>query len=398
VFKTPLAVKEGEIRMLKLAIAVSAVFLATASGTAQNLPPEIRSRLFAPPPEITLAQRFVAIPMNGTDRNGFYKCPYIQAYVNGHGPFTFLFDTGSSYTSVSTRLVEEARPELVFDRKGSRDVFNLRDIRIGDVKLRDVYAIHQDGFNVDGVIGFRIFGDNNMLFDFNRRVLTISRTEIPLHGSFELPYDTEFNVPTIPVRIGSRTMPILIDTGDDAYGLEIRHAELDDARTSHPPIPATAVLNGQNSQTVFVTSLLDSVAIGPVESDGPVIGINDDIPVGDLGFEALRQFQIEFVPSKRVVLFRPLFRRGKFTLSGNRNPGFQFSFSTGIVRTVVPNSAAASAGLRIGIELVEIDGKSPLSFTPRTWDKRVASGRPVMLRWRDESGMHDVTLAIEEMH
>ena len=66
--------------------------------------------------------------MRGEDRNGFYECPYFQVYVNGKGPFTFLFDTGSSYTLVSDRVVEAARPAVAFDRGGERDVVRLESV------------------------------------------------------------------------------------------------------------------------------------------------------------------------------------------------------------------------------------------------------------------------------
>lgn len=47
--------------------------------------------------------------------------------------------------------------------------------------------------------------------------------------SFALPYDAPLNVPTVPVQIGGRTVPILLDTGDDAFGFEVRSSELGDA-------------------------------------------------------------------------------------------------------------------------------------------------------------------------
>jgi hypothetical protein len=64
-------------------------------------PAEIREKIFQPTADVRLAHETVQVPMRGEDRNG-YECPYFQVYVNGKGPFTFLFDTGSSTRSSAT--------------------------------------------------------------------------------------------------------------------------------------------------------------------------------------------------------------------------------------------------------------------------------------------------------
>jgi hypothetical protein len=64
--------------------------------------------------------------------------------------------------------------------------------------------IHDDDFGVDGVIGYRSFGDLNMTFDLARRSLTLSRAPIGLRGAFELPCEMPLNVPTIPLVIAGK--------------------------------------------------------------------------------------------------------------------------------------------------------------------------------------------------
>jgi hypothetical protein len=45
------------------------------------------------------------------------------------------------------------------------------------------------------------------------------------------------------------------------------------------------------------------------------VAINDDLPIGDLGYEALRQFLFEIDPARRTVTFEPLFRGKVFRIS-----------------------------------------------------------------------------------
>jgi hypothetical protein len=132
--------------------------------------------------------------------------------------------------------------------------------------------------------------------------------------SFALPYESPFNVPTIPVRIGSKVVPILIDTGDDAYGLEVRSTELGAAAVERPAIPGRTVMNGAAKQATSIVTLRDPVGLGPVRARAPTIAVNDDLPVGDFGFDALRQFRFQIDPKRRLIEFEPLFRGKEFRL------------------------------------------------------------------------------------
>jgi hypothetical protein len=289
------------------------VVLSAAPVGAQELSPDVKARLFAPTEQMRLASRIVRIPMRGTDHAGNAKCPYFRVYVNGQGPFTFLFDTGASYTLVSSKVVEAARLPIVVDRT-RRDVVRIDRLQVGGVTINDLWAIEDDDFGVDGIIGFRTLGAVNLLFDFSRRELRVSQGRIPMGRSFVLPYESPFNVPTIPVRIGTRNVPILIDTGDDAYGLEVRSTELGDAAVERPPIPAGTVLNGAVKQATSLVTLRDPVVLGPVTARSATIAVNDDLPVGDFGFDALRQFRFQIDPKRRLIEFEPLFRGSAFRL------------------------------------------------------------------------------------
>jgi hypothetical protein len=301
------------------AIAVAAVGI-VFSGVAEprDLTPAIKARLFAPTADVRLTRPVVKIAMRGTDQKGNRKCPYFRVYVNGKGPFTFVYDLGASYTLVSSKVVEATKANVVFDRGGQRDVVQLDRLSLGGVALHNLWAIQDDTFvsavGVDGIIGFPALGEMNVLFDLSRREIRVSRTPIPMSGSFSLRYEAPFNVPTIPVRIGSRTVPILIDTGDDAYGLEIRSSELGDAAVTHPPQLAAAVMNGATKQQTFVTSLRDPVVLGQVSAVNGEIAINDDLPVGDFGYYALRQFRFQIEPKRHQVVFQPLFEGSEFKL------------------------------------------------------------------------------------
>jgi len=366
---------------------------------ALELPAEIREKIFKPTADVRLAHETVQVPMRGEDRNGFYECPYFRVYVNGKGPFTFLFDTGSSYTLVSDRVVEAARPTVAFDRGGERDVVRLESVEFGELTLRDVWAIHQDGFDVDGVLGFQAFGLNPFAIDFVTRVLTVGSQPSPSARSFELPYEAPRHVPLVPIAIGGRRLQILVDTGDDAYGLELRGEELADARVDHVPVAAATVLNGTVGQTTRVTTLVDDVVLGPVRAQSAVIGVNDDLPVGDLGYDALRQFRVMFDPVRRVARFEPSFEGDVFSLSGERVAGFSLKFDdSGEVTRVTRESPAEAAGIAVGDQILAIEGQAVSGFSRRHWDEVVQRSRAMKLRWRHGSEIRSAEVMTTALH
>jgi hypothetical protein len=292
--------------------ALPLLLLAASTAQAQELTPEVHARLFDPSKHVALQVPVVRVPMRGTGRACNPKCPYFQAYVNGHGPFTFLFDTGAAYTLVSSRVVEAARTPVIVDRT-RRDVVHIDRLKIGGVTVSDLLAIEDDTFQADGIIGFPTLGNMNLLFDLPRRQLSVSRKRIPMRNSFSLPYQAPLNVPTVPVEIGSQTVPILLDTGDDAYGFEIRSSELGDAALEHQPSAGPTVTNGANKQETRVATLKNPVKLGPVEAVHANFAINDDLPVGDFGEIVLWQFRFQIEPGRHRIEFEPLFRGKQFS-------------------------------------------------------------------------------------
>src|SRR4051812_17850697 len=145
------------MRILLLTAAL-AVLQPSAAASAQELSPEVHARLFDPTERVDLRASVVRIPMRGTDHAGNAKCPYFRVYVNGRGPFTFLLDTGAAYAVVSSRVTRAARLPVIVERTG-RDVVRVDRLSLGGVTVRNLWAIEDDSFGVDGIIGFPTLGD-----------------------------------------------------------------------------------------------------------------------------------------------------------------------------------------------------------------------------------------------
>src|SRR5690242_9069925 len=63
-------------QMRVLRVVATLIFIAGTSARAQELPPEVRARLFSPTQQVTLTEPIVRVAMRGADRAGNRKCPY----------------------------------------------------------------------------------------------------------------------------------------------------------------------------------------------------------------------------------------------------------------------------------------------------------------------------------
>ncbi len=372
----------GRAVLFAASLALAGYMTALGPSFGKDLTPEVRAMLFTTPGSVTLKQKVVKITLEGTDYHGFYRCPYMRVYVNGKGPFTFLFDTGGSYTVVSKKVMLAAHVPVVFDRNGERDIGRIKRVKVGDLEINDLWAVSDDNYHVDGVFGFRAFGKNHLLFKLGSRQLLVSAERIPLPNSFEVPYVLNHTLPAIALTTGNVTISTLIDTGDDAFGLEVRSEDIPGVAYTHPPVPADTVLNGANEQATRVTTLAQPLHFGPLTIEGAVIGLNDDLPLSDVGDDFLQKFNFEFDMEKMTVTFQPLFTGTVMTIEGNLGPGFMPKFDgTGTATNIIPGMAAAQSGMQPGDKIISINGLEVSQYNPKIWDQLLSARKPISVRW-----------------
>lgn len=371
-----------------------------SSAFARDLTPGIRSLLRMEARSVKLVHDPATIALDGTDYWGYYKCPYFRVYVNGRGPFTFLFDSGSSFSILSSKVIDAAGVAVVFHRGGYHDIVLAKTVRIGNVRLEDLYATRDDSGDVDGILGFNAFGNRDVTLRLGQREMQISSEPVALTGSFQVPYIVSHFTPDIDASTGTAIMRILIDTGDDAYPFEVRSVDVRGLPLERAPVRASDVVNFDTGVTATtLTTLASTLRIGPIRVPNPVVAINDGLDIGDLGVDFLREFNIEFIPAKRVLVFQPLFRGTTLSIGGQLTPGFWMSFHSHPlkVNAVIPGSSAEQAGLRVGDVVSEINGESADAYNPRTWDALMILGTTVRIVWSDASAQHSGDFVITEL-
>jgi hypothetical protein len=369
-------------------------------GLGAEIPQPIRRAYLMGARTVESATDPARISFSGTDWFGHYQSPYVRVSVNGRGPFTFLFDTGSSTTILSTKVVKAASVQIVSSVPGHHAIARATEIRVGDIIMRDYYTVVADGNDVDGILGFNAFGKKYLTFDFARRALIVSSRSLPLPAAFWLTYAPIKHIPVIDLFADGVRLPTLIDTGDDAYAWEGTSRDLEGLTFDHPPVPAATVFNGETGATdTTITSVDGSLSLGPWHSNRPAVAVNESLPLPDIGMDVIDQFALEFDRVHQRVGFQPHFSGSQFAVPGRWTTGFYISFHTPVrfVRGVLPNWPPARAGMRAGDVVTTIDGTSASATTYQTWDRLLRAGRPIAITWKHESQTFSRTFPVVEL-
>lgn len=349
---------------------------------------------------VALPRDPVTLPLQGTDWYGHYRSPYLRVFVNGHGPYTFLFDTGSNVTIVSSQVAREAGLTVVSAVPGHHKIVEAREIDASGVRMRDYYAVVADGDDLDGILGFNSFGKNYLTFDLKRRTLVVGSRRNPLPSAFWLPYTLEKHLPNIELAVDGRRLETLIDSGDDAYAWEGTSNDLRGVLFDSTPVDAGVVYNGQTGATrTTITTVDGTLAMGPLYARRPAVAINESLPLPDIGVDVIEQFVMEFDRIHRQVAFEPLFAGREFSVPGEVTCGLGISFRAPVrrVRGVLRGSAPERAGMQAGDAIESIDGRDARAVSYREWDELVRARAPVTIAWKHGGRTRSATFAVVEL-
>jgi predicted aspartyl protease len=308
---------------------------------------------------------------------------YVQAYVNGKGPYTFIVDTGG-HTLLSPRVVADAGLKAVGaavtsgagEGHATSGFVHFDEIAVGGVRLRDqmgfateIYDKSIEGFPVDGMIGFELIRRMVTQIDYGRHTITFTdptRFKPGAELGVAVPFVFYDHLPDVTGSIGGLPARFDIDTGS--------RTELD---VTSPFVAAHQLRAQFNKGASAVTGWgvggpsrdyvvrLPSMKLGPVEVDNVAAGLSearggsiaDPNYEGNVGSGLLKRFVVTFDYAHQVMYLKRITPTpediGAFDRSGlwinAKNGGFE-------ITDVAKGSAGAEAGLAAGDVITAVDG------------------------------------------
>jgi aspartyl protease len=247
----------------------------------------------------------------------------VAVEVNGTAA-TFLLDTGSEYSIVSSRLAQALR--LATGRRGARDFTDAVRLTLKGIALEqqpvmvmpfDTY--YQRGRSIDGLLGYDLFERYAVRIDFSAKALTLwpASDFRPPQAAVDVPITFAGRLPVVAARLHvttERTLDarLMIDTGASQavllrYPFATRHQLIDPAaaRTTAPSLAdGTRTLIDVPVEQVSVGSLsFDRPGVRAfAEPVGSAAGTDTD---GVIGNTLLSRFTVYVDYARKRLLFEP---------------------------------------------------------------------------------------------
>ncbi len=351
---------------------------------------------------------------------------YVEATVDGKGPYTFIVDTGG-HTLLSPHLIKEVGLEPVGEavtsgageKHGTTGFVHFGEIAIGAVRLRDqdgfatdIYDKAIEGIPVDGMVGFELVRRMVTTIDYGRHVITFTqpdRFEADARSGVRVPFVFYDHVPNVPGRIGDLPARFGIDTGSRS-ALDITSPFVASHRLRDRFTAGTVAITGYGvggpARSYVVR--IPSVAIGSITIEDPVVDLSeahsgsfsDPNFDGNVGSALLKRFVVTFDYARQFIYLKPIepvpADVGTFDRSGlwinAQGDGYE-------IMDVAPGSAGSQAGLAVGDVITLVDGRPVTDAGLSEMRQRLRSDQPgtkVQLTVRRASQVLNFTLVLRD--
>jgi hypothetical protein len=337
-----------------------------------------------------LAAEETSVPMDLS-----YGKPIVTVRVNGKGPYRFFLDSAAGGTVLDSAFAKElglvprnevrigdpANPGKIGARAVTIDSLQLGEATFGpfEAVAYDRSRLYDKPDPPKGVLGFPLFHDLLLTFDYPQARVRVSKGAVPRVGGPDLvSYVAPDGVPTIPIVVAGRKIAAHLDTGSP--GTLMLPASLQDS------IPLTGPLRemgrGRTNGGEFVMkggTLAQPFTLGGHAFDTLTVRFAPGFKDANVGTGILRSFAVTFDQRRARVRFAydPRVAAGGAAPAGVADTASAATAPTrryGIRSRLLPNgtlevmgidagSPASSSGIQPGDLVIALDGKSMAVLT-----------------------------------
>jgi predicted aspartyl protease len=234
--------------------------------------------------------------------------PVVETYINGHGPYSFLVDTGTtSNLIISPRLaanlkLKEVGTRRISDAKQNSvivgSVVAIDSIEVGGVQFAPrtalVTPLQRAGRSVfEGILGFDLFRDRLLTLDFRRHKLLLDKGNLPPAADANvIPFQSKNGIPVVTIIVNSQAIEAAIDTG--ATGVMLPESIAKTLQFVEPPtlLPRAETLVDQFY--VRGATLTSDIRLATFDFEQPFVAISPAVPVVNLGADVFADFRVTF--------------------------------------------------------------------------------------------------------
>lgn len=309
---------------------------------------------------------------------------YVEAKVNGKGPYNFIVDTGG-HTLLSPKLVKEVGLKAVGaavtsgagEGHETTGFVHFDEIAIGDVRLKDqtgfatnIYDPSIEGIPVDGMVGFELFRRLVTTIDYGGKTLSFTRPAA-FKGSAALgsavPFVFYDHLPFVTGSVMGMPARFDIDTGSRSeIDFTSPFVNANDLRGKFSKGTSAVTGWGVGGPSRSYVVRLPALTLGDVPvtniaaglSEAKAGSISDPAYDGNIGSGLLKRFVVTFDYANQIMYLKRIAPEpedvGTFDRSGlwinAKNGGYE-------VTDVAKDSAGAAAGIAVGDVITAIEGK-----------------------------------------
>ena len=309
---------------------------------------------------------------------------YLEARLNGQGPFRMLCDTGGS-NIVTPELAKELglKSEGAIEGTGvgekSEDVglTKIGSLQVGDVTLKDqVFAVFDlsamkdvEDVPFQGLIGYEVFKRFVVTIDYESSRLTLTLPAAFSYGKTGtvLPFKFNGTIPQVEGELDGIPGRFDIDTGSrssltvlapfvESHNLKSRYGAKVEAVVGWG-------VGGAHRGLVARTKVLK---LGGVVVKGVIAELSlstkgsfiDPYVAGNVGAGVLKRFNIIFDYARQKMILEPNRNAGLPDMYDRAGMWLNRSGDGFVVIDVTAGGPAAEAGIKVGDRIVKLDGQS----------------------------------------
>ncbi len=256
----------------------------------------------APPPEeVVVPDKGVTLPMLDFDGRAV-----VEVKINGKGPYRFILGTTANLTLIDSGLQKElglplAEGVMAGPSGGNAPtIVTVGELRMGDVAVRGFMGAVMPVASVwstggpnppRGIVSANLFSGYLLTYDYPKKRVSIQKGELPKDDSITT-FSYSESRPTVPLRIGGKTIRVQMDTGSGA-GLMLASKFEKEVPLAAPPQGAGKTRTTTGEFPVTKGTLSAPIELGKYKL-GPEVSFSDSRGQvsGTVGNSILRDFVV----------------------------------------------------------------------------------------------------------